>query len=274
MGQTPPRSVDTRTTRSASSMTIYQQALKRLPSARVISAGHAFVQNLRRSHYELGVESTRSIGSRRSSPNSRVPSDPSPTSATPDRTRPTQHRRSGAVRRPAVRRRGWIQCCLTRSRCHRKIVAGMRIRCSWQAGDRSRVSAANTARSAHDSRGLRTWRRNTATSCRSTRISTFFELELRASSPSHATSCRKRRQQSYRHDRRSCPTATVTRCRRSPLWMSYSAPTRVEVSSGSCARRRRLAQKSFYTRCGIQPFSRSAYRDQQSLGPHRITRFA
>jgi IS6 family transposase len=32
------------------------RGLKRLRSARVISAGHAFVQNLRRSHYELSVE--------------------------------------------------------------------------------------------------------------------------------------------------------------------------------------------------------------------------
>jgi len=32
------------------------RGLKRLPSAHVISAGHAFVQNLRRSHYELGVD--------------------------------------------------------------------------------------------------------------------------------------------------------------------------------------------------------------------------
>jgi transposase, IS6 family len=32
------------------------RGLKRLRSARVISTGHAFVQNLRRGHYELGVE--------------------------------------------------------------------------------------------------------------------------------------------------------------------------------------------------------------------------
>jgi hypothetical protein len=32
------------------------RGLKRLHSARVISTGHAFVQNLRRGHYELGVE--------------------------------------------------------------------------------------------------------------------------------------------------------------------------------------------------------------------------
>ena len=32
------------------------RGLKRLRSARVISAGHAFIQNIRRGHYELGTE--------------------------------------------------------------------------------------------------------------------------------------------------------------------------------------------------------------------------
>lgn len=32
------------------------RGLTRLRSARVISAGHAFVQNLRRGHYELGMD--------------------------------------------------------------------------------------------------------------------------------------------------------------------------------------------------------------------------
>jgi transposase-like protein len=32
------------------------RGLTRLRSARVISTGHAFVQNLRRGHYELGVD--------------------------------------------------------------------------------------------------------------------------------------------------------------------------------------------------------------------------
>jgi hypothetical protein len=41
------------------------------------------------------------------------------------------------------------------------MVAGVTIRCSRQAGDSNRVSAANTARSAQDNRGLLTWRRNT-----------------------------------------------------------------------------------------------------------------
>jgi transposase, IS6 family len=32
------------------------RGLKRLRSARVISAGHAFIQNLHRGHYELGLD--------------------------------------------------------------------------------------------------------------------------------------------------------------------------------------------------------------------------
>jgi hypothetical protein len=32
------------------------RGLKRLRSARVISAGHVFVQNIHRGHYELGIE--------------------------------------------------------------------------------------------------------------------------------------------------------------------------------------------------------------------------
>jgi hypothetical protein len=50
-------------------------------------------------------------------------------------SRRTHRRGSGAVGRPAVRRRGWVQCCLTRSRCHRKIVPSVTIRCSRQAWD-------------------------------------------------------------------------------------------------------------------------------------------
>jgi hypothetical protein len=32
------------------------RGLKQLRCARVISAGHAFIQNIRRGHYELGTE--------------------------------------------------------------------------------------------------------------------------------------------------------------------------------------------------------------------------
>jgi hypothetical protein len=54
------------------------------------------------------------------------------------------------------------------------------MRCSRHAGDSNPVSAANIARSAQDSRSLLTWRRNTVTSWRSTRISAFFDCALRA----------------------------------------------------------------------------------------------
>jgi hypothetical protein len=74
-----------------------------------------------------------------------------------------------------------------------KIVLGVTIRCGRQVWDSSRASAANTARSAQDRRGLLTWRRSTATSWRSTKISAFFDVELRANSPGQPTSCRKMR---------------------------------------------------------------------------------
>jgi WD domain, G-beta repeat len=77
-----------------------------------------------------------------------------------------------------------------------------------------------------DKRDLLTWRRNTTTSWRSTRISAFFDRELQDSSPSQATNCRKSQtEQSYRHDRRPCPRTTVKQRRRSPPWMTGSAPT-------------------------------------------------
>jgi hypothetical protein len=65
------------------------------------------------------------------------------------------------------------------------------MRCRRQVWDSNRVSTANTVRSVHDSRGPRTWRRDTVTSRRSTRISTSFDRELRASSPSQDMTCRK-----------------------------------------------------------------------------------
>ena len=71
--------------------------------------------------------------------------------------------------------------------------SGVTIRRSRLAWDNNRLSAADTARSAQDSRGRWTWRRNTATSWRSTRISALFDVELRASNPSQATSCRNKR---------------------------------------------------------------------------------
>jgi transposase-like protein len=45
------------------------RGLEQLRCARVISAGHAFIQNIRRGHYELGVDETVTYGSWRPSTN-------------------------------------------------------------------------------------------------------------------------------------------------------------------------------------------------------------
>jgi hypothetical protein len=52
------------------------------------------------------------------------------------------------------------------------------IRCALSSGGSSRASAESTARSGHDSRGLPTRRRSTATSCRRTKISAFFAASV------------------------------------------------------------------------------------------------
>jgi hypothetical protein len=52
------------------------RGLKQLRSTRVISTGHAFIQNLRRGHYELGADAdpkTRRLAT--AFPNSPSPSD-------------------------------------------------------------------------------------------------------------------------------------------------------------------------------------------------------
>jgi transposase-like protein len=51
------------------------RGLKRLHSARVVSAGHAFIQNLRRATTSSASTSTQGIGFRQSSPNSPEPSE-------------------------------------------------------------------------------------------------------------------------------------------------------------------------------------------------------
>ena len=51
------------------------RGLKRLASARTVAAGHAFVQNLRRGHYDIVAEQPRTTGSAPPSTNSRSASD-------------------------------------------------------------------------------------------------------------------------------------------------------------------------------------------------------
>ena len=47
------------------------RGLKQFRSAGVISVGHAFIQNVRRGHYELATDMTLTIGSRLRSPSLR-----------------------------------------------------------------------------------------------------------------------------------------------------------------------------------------------------------
>jgi hypothetical protein len=70
----------------------------------------------------------------------------------------------------------------TRRRCQASSVAGVAIRCSRKCFGSSRTSAVITARSAQSGFGRVTWRRWTAISCRSTKISTSLAVSLRASS--------------------------------------------------------------------------------------------
>ncbi len=52
------------------------RGLKRHRSARILAAGHAFVQNLRRGHYDIATEVPSCTGSAWHSTTSRSPSDP------------------------------------------------------------------------------------------------------------------------------------------------------------------------------------------------------
>jgi hypothetical protein len=55
------------------------RGLKQFRSVRIISIGHAFIQNIRRGHYELAPTLILDIGSRLRSPSWRTPSDPGAT---------------------------------------------------------------------------------------------------------------------------------------------------------------------------------------------------
>jgi hypothetical protein len=89
---------------------------------------------------------------------------------------------SGTGGRPVVF--GQVHFFLTRRWCQASRVPGVTIRCIRRCRGSSRAKAAITARSAQSGFGRATWRRRTATSCRSTKISTFLETSLRARSAS------------------------------------------------------------------------------------------
>ncbi len=88
-----------------------------------------------------------------------------------------------------VKQRHWV----IRRRCQRRTVPGVTSRRIRSRADRSRISAARTARSAQSSRGRGWVRRSTATSCRSTSSSTSFEADDRPSRTSQPQSRTKMR---------------------------------------------------------------------------------
>jgi hypothetical protein len=59
------------------------RGLKRFRSAAAIAAGHAFVQNLRRGHYELAIDATPHLRVRWPSSSSQLRSEPGPLSGRP-----------------------------------------------------------------------------------------------------------------------------------------------------------------------------------------------
>ena len=79
---------------------------------------------------------------------------------------------------------GWRHFAATRRRCQRSSVPGVTIRRARSPFGMILASAASTARSVQDMRGLGFARRSTATSCRSASISTSLADEDRASSAS------------------------------------------------------------------------------------------
>ena len=99
------------------------------------------------------------------------------------RARAANHTRSARSyrTRPAWRR---STAFLTMRRCQASRVAGVTMWCSRRCRGSSRVNAAITARSSQSGFGRVTRRRRTATSCRSTKISTSWRASLRARSTS------------------------------------------------------------------------------------------
>ncbi len=86
---------------------------------------------------------------------------------------------------------GWVQYRLTSALCHRIRVVGVMNRCARRALDSNPDRAVISARSAQDRRGRLTWRRRSAFSWRSSRISAVLAASLRARSASQPRSCRK-----------------------------------------------------------------------------------
>jgi hypothetical protein len=92
----------------------------------------------------------------------------------------------------------------TSVRCQRRIVSGRTKTLLHRSRGSSRASAARSARSAGRQLGRPTWRRNTASSCRKTRISTSFAASDRQRNTTNPTRCRNSQYRQEMTTRRSC----------------------------------------------------------------------
>ncbi len=98
----------------------------------------------------------------------------------------------------------------TSPRCHRSGVAGATIRVLRSCRGSRRASAANTNRSFGSNRGRVTWRRSTATSCRSTSSSTSFTIRSRRRISRRPSSVRRAKHTTDKNTRMITPTPAKT----------------------------------------------------------------
>src|SRR4051794_40007802 len=122
-----------------------------------------------------------------------------------------------------------------RRRCQRRIVAGVTRRWLRSARGNRRISAANTARSAQSRRGRGLVRRRTATSWRSTRSSTSLAPDLRPSSTTSPSTCRKIKYSNRNDTLGSCPTSHHRWSTRQPRVLAPHRVRAVTEASGVSA---------------------------------------
>jgi hypothetical protein len=129
---------------------------------------------------------------------------------------------------------GWRHFTATRRRCERSSVPGVTIRRARSPFGMVLVSAASTARSVQDMRGLGFARRSTAASCRSASISTSLDDEDRATSASQDSTVTRSR--ASQRDTRGCRSCRCRSPRSNPA-AEYSATTGHPYQSRGVQRR-------------------------------------
>ncbi|MDT7718036.1 MAG: hypothetical protein QOH09_4028 [Pseudonocardiales bacterium] len=120
------------------------------------------------------------------------------------------------------------------SACQRRIVAGVTRRPIRRWRGSRRTSAAIIARSAQDIRGLRVWRRSTASWWRRTTISTSLSAVDRVSRTIQPMSRVRIRYVSRSAISRIMPGRGPRRTCRSRKWAEFGAPARPRNPEGTC----------------------------------------